>query len=648
MSRPFYIALLLTFSLCSLTYANKAKAGPSIEQLKQRLNSIETTLETLSETSIKGGFGPVGISSQQYSSPQHTPWFEVDLGKLTPIDQIVIVPSISQDTQGGLNADGFPIEFTILAGSETNPEGIEIARYNESHHLLPRTAPLVINCAAEASWIRFQASQLSTNTVNGRYILKLAEILVFNGANNVALKRPVRTSPGFLVNSSAQNPQFVTDGFTPYIMNATDERRSKPMIGKASDTTPYSLSIDLGAPYSLTHIHLHALSTSHSVPLYTTPETGIPYHWILEGSQDKDFSNPVELANVRYNSLLDLGPILQHPVKEHPSRYIRFREASLSYEAHSPKSRRTFAFDEIELLSNGENLALGKTFTPNFEVTSSYKIENVTDGHNFYGEILPIRRWLNELASLHDLKMEKEDIYRKLESHYAQQEARFLWMRRTAIALVAAMIISVLIVRMLGLRKIIRMRERIAANLHDELSADLHAVALLGELAQKNIDRKPKLTEILKKIQDLSFHSRHSVRYCMNMLQAETSCEDLIEDMQRTSNRLLSEIDHHLNIEGVEWVKKLSTRKRVDLSLYYKERLINILRHANASTCHTSLTGTVKEIKLDIYDNGLPMSEVPPSLQRRASLLGAVISLQVTTEGQNCLSLTLKTKNLLS
>ncbi|MDC0088331.1 histidine kinase [Akkermansiaceae bacterium] len=619
-------------------------SADSIDQLKQRLVTIDRSLDNLAALSIRGGFGPIGLASKQYATPQQTIWFEINLEELTPIDQIVIVPTIGQDSQLGMMADGFPVEFTVLAGKESDRDGVVIARYDESDVNLSRATPLVIDCSVDASWVRIEVAELSQHVLNDRYILKLSEVLVFNGSENVALRRPVKTSPGFMRNKSAQHPQFVTDGFLPYLMDAAHGHRSKPVISIGDTNEPYVLSMDLGEVISLTHINLHALYSNFSVPLYTAADEGIPHHWILEGSLTADFSDTVVLAEVQYTSLLEVGPVLRHRTEEYPSRYIRLREVTPSFSTQEPRRRRDLGLAEIELIAGGENVAAGKTFTLNFGIGRAMWAQKLTDGNNFYGEILPVRRWMNELAERDLLMLERQEINATLNRLYSRQQARFIWMQRITIGALAGIIIAVLISRMIAFRKIIRLRERIAANLHDELSANLHAVALLGDLAQQNIDRKSKLEDILGKIQDLSRHSRHAARHCMNMLQAETACDDLVEEVERTSQRLLTEIDHQLTVTGEEWIQQLSAQKRLDLSLYYKECLVNILRHSDATVCQTRLTGTSASISLEIIDNGSPFEGLPSSLMRRVKLLGATLNKQVPKDGGNRISLVIKTK----
>ena len=76
--------------------------------------------------------------------------------------------------------------------------------------------------------------------------------------------------------------------------------------------------------------------------------------------------------------------------------------------------------------------------------------------------------------------------------------------------------------------------------------------------------------------------------------------------------------------------------------------LINVLRHSDASSCQTHLSGTADHVLLEFSDNGQLIKDVPPSLQRRADLLRATLYNQATQGGGNHLVLVLNTRSFFS
>ena len=99
--------------------------------------------------------------------------------------------------------------------------------------------------------------------------------------------------------------------------------------------------------------------------------------------------------------------------------------------------------------------------------------------------------------------------------------------------------------------------------------------------------------------------------------------------------------------QGEEYLERLPRRKRIDLSLFYKDGLINIIRHYVATEVTTRLTSSPSQLRLTVSDNGHGFTgEDPASLKRRASLLGADFQVEHPKSGGTCIVLTLKTRKL--
>jgi signal transduction histidine kinase len=85
----------------------------------------------------------------------------------------------------------------------------------------------------------------------------------------------------------------------------------------------------------------------------------------------------------------------------------------------------------------------------------------------------------------------------------------------------------------------------------------------------------------------------------------------------------------------------------MDLYLFYKECLTNIIRHSGSTSVSTQIHVTKKEIRLIVTDNGCgTANKVPPSLKRRARFLGAKIQAGVAHEGGTIITLIVKSSRL--
>ena len=106
--------------------------------------------------------------------------------------------------------------------------------------------------------------------------------------------------------------------------------------------------------------------------------------------------------------------------------------------------------------------------------------------------------------------------------------------------------------------------------------------------------------------------------------------------------RITADLDHSLVFEGEAFLQRLKPRRRIDLFLFYKESLINIIRHSGATEVKTNLSADRNEFNLTITDNGHGLDgDVPSSLKRRARLLGAQVSSSKPESGGTRISLTL-------
>ena len=618
----------------------------SLSELEQRLAEIDAELETLASFSMRSGVGTLGWRSSEHDDAQHTEWVQVGLEKETVIDEVVLVPTIWRDTKIGFMADGFPLEFRIIAGRGDDTNGATVASFSARDGLLPRVAPLVVSCpATTASWVRVEATRLAPRAWDGKHLLQLSELLVFSGEVNVALRRPVRVSPCIELPERARTRETLVDGFVPYLMDAAEGERSIAFVGPALSVTNPAITIDLEAPYPLSQVHLHTVELSDNVPQAFLSDFGTPSHLVVEGANRSDFSDAVHLLEYRMETLHDTGPIIMYPIPVTTSRYVRLTALDPYISSRGPGAATwpLLGFAETAVLSQGRNVAAGKSTSGNFAAGEhGRRYAALTDGCNIYGRILPIREWMTQLARRHDLETERPSVVAELNRRYARQKANLRRMIWLAELLAAGIVFTLLIDRMLRMRQAARIRERFAADLHDELGANLHAIGLLGDLAKDALDSPEELVETVNEIRAVTERTSAATRFCTDMLTTDGLYGTLSEDMERTARRILADIRYDISIEGETSFSALKPRTRTDLFLFYKECLVNISRHSNASNVSVQLIANSKETSVAITDNGGGVSDVPSSLKRRARLLGAEVSVETPATGGTRITLTLQ------
>ena len=640
---PSILQNILVAGVLSVPPANAQLEALSLSQLEQHLTEIDAELGQLASFTVRGGTGSVGYYSSTHRDPDAKESIRVELAKESTIEEVVLVPVLFRHAKTGLQSTSFPVAFRVLVG--TGQTTHEVASFSEEDQLLPRIAPLTISFPpVKASWVSIETSTLSSMLDSDRvYRLELSEIMVFSGKENVAL--PLQKSEGTTRSvknhKTPRDTRVLTDGFSPYLMDAGDGESSRTKVIRIkSRQAEASLNIDLKTSQPVHQINLHTADVSFSIPMREFSCWAVPRHVRVTGANESDFSDEMFLCEFEQHSIYDNGPILMRPFMEKRCRYIRLTIIDPRPVVSLDQYENGFAFSEIEVLSHFQNIAQDAPVTGSSGL--SYRrgaLERITDGLNNYGKILPLREWMNQLARRHDLERERPLVVAELDRRYDSQRTNLRRMIWLAALLAVGILFTVLISRMLRQRTIFQTRERIAANLHDELGANLHAIGILGDLATQEVsdagadERWATLNHYINETRTLTEQTAKMAQHCTNMLEAHEIHENLVEEMKNTGERLLADLEHHLSFTDTDRLQRLQPRRRIGLYLFYKESLTNIIRHARATRVETHLTADKNRISLIMHDNGVGVATPPPSLKRRARLLKAKLSVESPADG---------------
>ncbi|MGJ8654755.1 MAG: sensor histidine kinase [Opitutaceae bacterium] len=606
---------------------------------------VEQELKSLSRPSLRGGVGAIGYHSTPYDTAEHTFSVEIDLEGAYPIDELVCIPILWRDMEEGFRADAFPEVLRVVGGLDGDSEGVVLAEYQSRESILNGISPVIIEVEpATVSWVRIEGPRLSKRSFDGRYVFQMSEIIVFSADKNVALRKPIKTSLKTPRDpSGAWSLKHLVDGITPYIMNSAEGKQSLSFLGDFA-ATPV-LFVDLGESHAITGINLHAVEQGNSVPQAFSGDLGIPRKFSIQGSDTLDFEEPIILLDCELSDISEIGPIMMWNIPETRCRYVRIvtPDQTFSFGASGRPSRIGFA--EIELLADCINVAEGKKAWVEPEMRNRREPQALTDGHNYYGKILPFKSWMHELSRRADLELELIDLELELGDRYAHQKKILQLLGWSLVAAFFLVVFMALYGRMLRIRNEARVRARIAANLHDEFGANLHAIGMWSDIAHDSMNSPEALEQSLQKIRGLTERTGASARLCANMLEAKGVCEDLVDEMKREASRLLADISYDLTFEGEEGINALSRRKRIDIFLYFKESLTNILRHGQATKAIISLSVENRQVELTIADDGCGFDGgLPKSLQRRARFMRAKAGVEHPKNGGTLVWLKLKAR----
>ncbi|HEY9171944.1 MAG TPA: ATP-binding protein [Verrucomicrobiae bacterium] len=150
-------------------------------------------------------------------------------------------------------------------------------------------------------------------------------------------------------------------------------------------------------------------------------------------------------------------------------------------------------------------------------------------------------------------------------------------------------------------------RARIAADMHDDLGAALTQIAILGEVAKRQVSDSPQATSLLDRITQ----SARDVTSRMSDLVWATnprhdSLDNLSAHLREQAARMLQDtpVRPLLSFPTTLPDAHLSATVRRNVLLVMKEAINNALRHARASEIHVSFVADAERFRLVVEDNG--------------------------------------------
>lgn len=196
------------------------------------------------------------------------------------------------------------------------------------------------------------------------------------------------------------------------------------------------------------------------------------------------------------------------------------------------------------------------------------------------------------------------------------------------------------------LRRMIRMRDRIATDLHDEVGSNLSSIVLFSTAVGKHAGAMPEYAaEMLQRIKENSKHAMESMNDIVwSVNSGHDSMEDLLDRMRAYAEPLCeaAEIRLEFDLDAVPLARKLAMDQRKNLYLIFKEAVSNAVRHGRCKRIVVSLRLVRGQFELTVADDGagLPVDATPGvslggnglgNMIRRAQEIGGEV--QVTSDG---------------
>lgn len=191
--------------------------------------------------------------------------------------------------------------------------------------------------------------------------------------------------------------------------------------------------------------------------------------------------------------------------------------------------------------------------------------------------------------------------------------------------------------------KVVKLRNRIALDLHDEIGSTLNSIAFFGEVANQMMEENDQAKPVLSR---MSTHAKEVVESMSDIVWSLNSKNDSFESMV---DRLQSFAIHLLEPKGcaVEFHRpdtqamlKMDMERRRNLYLIVKEAINNSAKYAGASRLWVYFRFTDQLLEVEVGDNGkgFDQNKVAEgnglgSMRDRAVSLGAKLRFE-TREGE--------------
>ena len=220
-----------------------------------------------------------------------------------------------------------------------------------------------------------------------------------------------------------------------------------------------------------------------------------------------------------------------------------------------------------------------------------------------------------------------------------------LWRRWWSFSLMASALAVLLYItyrfRVGQLVEMERVRTRIAMDLHDDIGASLSQIAILSEVARKQVGpAQSSVAQPLSRVADISRELAGALGDIVWAINPQRDrLGDLVQRMRRFGSDLLNA--RNIDFECLAPDALLDTEIGADLRrqvlLVFKESIHNIARHSGCTRARAELTLRDRQLCLVVSDDGKGLDGGPgdgggnglPSMNRRAAQIGG--SLQVAS-----------------
>ena len=189
------------------------------------------------------------------------------------------------------------------------------------------------------------------------------------------------------------------------------------------------------------------------------------------------------------------------------------------------------------------------------------------------------------------------------------------------------------------IKKVVTMRDQISRDLHDDIGASLSNIAILNEMAKRNVSENTlKANEYLdRSAEDITNISKNLRDIVWSIDPEQDFIHTLFSRMRSFATEILDGKDIACFVHLPEYPQniKLDIRAKREFYLIFKEAINNIIKHSQATEARIDLMHHLGTLHLSIQDNGkgFDLTEISNgnginNMYNRAKSLGAQLNIE--------------------
>ena len=212
---------------------------------------------------------------------------------------------------------------------------------------------------------------------------------------------------------------------------------------------------------------------------------------------------------------------------------------------------------------------------------------------------------LHVKASNNDGVWSKENIY---EFKVIPPFQKTIWFRLLIFAIIAGLVSLIFVYRKQQTKRMEKIRNRIATDLHDDMGSTLSSIRIFSDVAKKQIEEvKPETVQLLDRISNNATSLSENMQDIIWTIRSDNdTLEDLVSRMREFGLRVCDAKHIRFNTMVSQSFKasKLSLEQRRNLYLIFREALNNAVKYAESTQIDLILNLKRRFLKMELNDNG--------------------------------------------